>query len=95
MGKASLAFWTGENGCSSTTSTPSGPGFSACTAYEDCTSSLPVYDCTGTWNHTITTTGAGDVWAFFSSFKWPLRSHTERGRLSRLQANLFGTIARR
>jgi hypothetical protein len=28
-----------------------------------------VYYCTGTWVHTITTTAAGDVWAFFSSFK--------------------------
>lgn len=69
MGQASLSFWTGENGCSSTTTTPSGSGFSSCTAYEDCTSSLPVYYCTGTWVHTITTTAAGDVWAFFSSFK--------------------------
>ena len=69
MGQASLAFWTGKNGCSSTTTTPSGSGFTSCEAYEDCTSNLPVYSCTGTWNHTITTTAAGDVWAFFSTFK--------------------------
>ena len=69
MGQASLAFWTGKNGCSATTSMPMGAGFTSCTANEDCTSTLPVYYCTGTWNHTITSTAAGDVWAFFSSFK--------------------------
>ena len=69
MGQASLTFWTGKNGCSSTTTTPTGAGFTSCTAYEACTSNLPVYYCTGTWNHTITTTAAGDVWAFFSSFQ--------------------------
>ena len=69
MGQASLAFWTAKNGCSSTTTTPTGTGFTSCTAYETCTSNLPVYYCTGTWTHTITTTAAADVWAFFSSFK--------------------------
>lgn len=69
MGQASLAFWTGKNGCNSTTTTPTGAGFTSCTAYENCTSNLPVYYCTGTWVHTITTTAVGDVWAFFSSFK--------------------------
>jgi poly(3-hydroxybutyrate) depolymerase len=42
MGQASLAFWTGKNGCSSTTTTRSGSGFTSCEAHEDCTSGLPV-----------------------------------------------------
>jgi poly(3-hydroxybutyrate) depolymerase len=69
MGQASLAFWTGKNGCSATTSMPMGMGFTSCTANEDCTSGFPVYYCTGTWMHAITSTAAADVWAFFSTFK--------------------------
>jgi polyhydroxybutyrate depolymerase len=69
MGQASLAFWTEKNGCSATTTTPMGAGFTSCMANQDCTSTFPVYYCTGTWQHTITSTAAGDVWAFFSSFK--------------------------
>jgi len=69
MGQASLAFWTGKNGCSAKTSMPMDPGFTSCTVSDECTSTFPVYYCTGMWDHTITSTAAADVWAFFGSFK--------------------------
>jgi poly(3-hydroxybutyrate) depolymerase len=69
MAAASLAFWTTKNGCSATTTMPTSAGFMSCTAHEDCTSALPVYECTGNWNHTITSTASADVWAFFNTFK--------------------------
>jgi len=69
MGEASLAFWTTANGCGATGTMVTGTGFTSCNARADCTSTFPVYYCTGNWTHTITSTAAADVWAFFDSFK--------------------------
>jgi hypothetical protein len=47
MGQASPAFWTGQYGCSTTTSTSS--SLSGCVDYMDCPTSLPAYYCPGNW----------------------------------------------
>jgi poly(3-hydroxybutyrate) depolymerase len=62
-GEATLAFWTGANGCSST-SLPVEP--SPCVAYQTCVAGAPVYWCAHPGMHEWPSFAGAAIWEFFS-----------------------------
>lgn len=59
-GEGTRDFWAERNGCNQTTM----PTLMGCQSYGACSS--PVLWCVGNWEHTISSTAAGNIWSFFN-----------------------------
>ena len=59
-GEPTRDFWIKQNGCDQTTTST----FTGCKSYGACAE--PVVYCVGSWDHTINSTIAGNVWSFFN-----------------------------
>jgi poly(3-hydroxybutyrate) depolymerase len=66
QGEGTRTFWTGRNGCSTTTAatTPS-----PCVAYQGCGADLPVHWCSHTGMHEWPSFAAAGIWGFFSNLR--------------------------
>ena len=61
-GEGTRDFWVEQNGCAQTSSS----SFNGCQSYDGCPDAAPVVWCVGNFDHTITSTTAGNIWSFFS-----------------------------
>ncbi len=64
-GEGSRDFWVEQNGCAQTSTA----SYSGCQSYDGCPDASPVAWCVGNFNHTITSTTAGNIWSFFSGLE--------------------------
>ncbi|HOU89698.1 MAG TPA: hypothetical protein PLU22_01570 [Polyangiaceae bacterium] len=64
-GEGSRDFWVEQNGCAQTST----PSYSGCESYDGCPDASPVVWCVGNFNHTITSSTAGNIWSFFSGLR--------------------------
>jgi polyhydroxybutyrate depolymerase len=64
-GEDSRDFWVGQYGCAQTNT----PSYEGCTSYDGCPEASPVVSCTGNWDHTISSTAAGNIWSFYGGFE--------------------------
>ena len=62
-GEPTRDFWIKQNGCNQTTTS----AFTGCQSYGAC--AQPVVYCVGSWNHTIDSIAAGNIWSFFNGLQ--------------------------